>query len=273
LDVPDGLTALAGAISSVNDHVEDRGDNRAEAAKENPSRRERFVNLYEAPQISFEQAKPAFPLLDADFDFHWKQQVRSLRTRLSQMQAELREKQQAPLNIVAVTSLAKDRPRHGLAANLAYTLATVQDNRVLLIDARLPQPGQEVRWGLGAQLSLGEVPGLCEATRLEREKLPQCFQRISGSQLYLMPAGQAEQFDFDPVDLRGLHLLLYGLRPQFDWILIDAPSYDCPADAIALNQCADGTIFVVEREQDNFADMSRALGQTQGRYLLGAVLV
>jgi Mrp family chromosome partitioning ATPase len=250
IGVPEGLAALSDA-----------------AAAEELSVQRRFLNLHEVPQISFEDARPAFPALANSFPQEWKQQVRQLRARLSQMQADVSRRQEHSLQVVSICSLDAERPRHGLAANLAYMLATVQENRVLVVDGRVGQPG------LGEALGMPLTQGLCEATRLKREDLPNCMRRISGSQLYLMPTGQADTFGFDPIDLRGLHVLLHGLRTQFDWIVIDSPSFDNPADAMLMSQCADGTLFVVEREKDNFAALSKALGETQGRYLLGAVLV
>lgn len=250
VDVAEGLAALSDA-----------------AATGELGTQRRFLNLHEIPQISFEDARPAFPALATSFPQEWKQQIRQLRARLAQMQADVASRQQHSLQVVSICSLQSQRPRHGLAANLAYMLATIQENRVLVIDARVGNPG------LGEALGMPLTQGLCEATRLKREDLPNCIRRVSGSQLYLMPTGQADTFGFDPIDLRGLHVLLHGLRQQFDWVIIDAPSFDSPADAMLLSQCADGTLFVVEREKDNFAALSKALGETQGRYLLGAVLV
>lgn len=237
------------------------------AAAESLKTQRRFLNLHEVPQISFEEARPAFPVLGNSFPQEWKHQIRQLRARLAQMQNDVASRQEHSLQVVSLCSLRTAAPRHGLAANLAYMLATVQENRVLVIDGRVGQPG------LGESLGLPLTQGLCEATRLKREDLPNCMRRISGSQLYLMPTGQADTFGFDPIDLRGLHVLLHGLRSQFDWILVDSPSFDNPADAMLMSQCADGTLFVVEREKDNFAALSKALGETQGRYLLGAVMV
>jgi Mrp family chromosome partitioning ATPase len=248
--VPEGLAALSNSFR--NDDA-------------NLSRR--YLNLHEVPLISFEEARPAFPALASQFPHDWKQQIRQLRARLSQMQTDVSRRQEQSLQVVSIATLHGARPRHGLAANLAYMLATVQENRVLVVDGRVGQPG------LGEALGMPLTQGLCEATRLKREELPNCMRRISGSQLYLMPSGQADQFGFDPIDLRGLHVLLHGLRQQFDWVIVDAPSFDNPADAMLMSQCADGTLFIIEREKDSFAALSKALGETQGRYLLGAVLV
>jgi Mrp family chromosome partitioning ATPase len=255
IEAPEGLRFLSTAAESEA------------SASEDVSRADRFLALHEVPQIALEGARGAFPLLESAYPIEWKQQVRQLRARLSQMQMDVSSRQQPALQVVSISSLRKECPRLGLAQNLAYMLATIQDNRVLMIDARLGERG------IAESIGLENASGLCEATRLKRDQLPNCMLRISGSQLYLMPSGQADTFGFDPVDLRGLHFLMHGLRKQFDWVIVDAPAYDNPADAMAVGQCADGALFVVERERDHFAKMSRALGETQGRYLLGAVMV
>ncbi len=257
-DVPEALAALAHALNE---------DAAAGPGTRPSSRPERLFSLHEVPQLPLDDLRPAFPVLDAAFPVPWKQQVRQVRTRLVQLQTDLAARNDQPLKVVSVSSLAHARPRHGLAASLAYMLATIQESRVLFLDARLGQPG------LAESLGWTDAPGFCEATRLRAEQLPQCFRRVAGSQLFLMPTGQADAFGFDPIDLRGLHLLFHALRQQFDWIVLDSPAFESPADAMLMSQCADGTLFVVERERDSFAALSRALGETQGRYLLGAVLV
>ncbi len=264
LNAPEGLAALQEAWDQ--ERQSDPQDRAQAEGSTLTHRRPRFLNLHAIAQISLEAARPAFSLLAPGFPAEWKQQVRQVRGRLNQMQAEVGARSEQSLQVVAVTSLQARRSRHGLAANLAYMLASIQENRVLLIDAKLGHPD------LHHALELPTGPGLCEATRARREELPQCLRRIGGTQLYLMTAGQADAYPLDPIDLRGLHVLLHGLRQQFDWVLIDGPAFDTPADAMALSQCADGTLFVVEQERDRFADLSRALAQTQGRYLLGAVM-
>jgi len=42
---------------------------------------------------------------------------------------------------------------------------------------------------------------------------------------------------------------------------------------MAMTMFADGTVVIVEREMGRFDGMERALGQVQGKRLLGAVIV
>jgi Mrp family chromosome partitioning ATPase len=251
---PDGLAALERAMMA--------------GQQEAPSPAEgRFVDLHAVPQVDLEQVRTVFSWLDSKFPIAWKQQVRQLRASVAQFHEELRARHEAGLQVLTLSSLNGLRTRQTLAANLAYALASVQDGRVLLIDAKFRKPDLERAMGLEA------AAGLCEATRVRREELPSLMRRVRGTQLYLMPAGQLQHFELEPVDIEGLQRLLTGLRKQFAWIVVDGPGFDTPADAMAMTQVADGTLLVVERGRDRFEAVSEALRQTKGRYVLGAVLL
>ena len=232
---------------------------------EAPAPTESFLHLRDVPQMPLDSAREAFPMLARDYPADWKDQIRQLRNRLCGAQSDL-ENANDQLQILAFTNMDGTRPRHGTAANLALAFASLQDTRVLVIDANLQNPT------LNSALGLPAGPGLCEATRSARPELPACFRRITGTQLYLLPAGDVATHPMDPLDLRGLHSLLHSLRSQFDWILIDGPGFQTPADAIAITMAADGVIMMIEQNQDSFRQVSRALSQVQGRRMLGAVM-
>lgn len=255
---PDGLASLGRAVAV------DAGVSPPPAAQK--IRRASFLDLRAVPQIAEQDALGVFAMMNPAFPGEWKEQIRQLRTRLNGMQAESAMQEQE-LQIVAIANLRAGSPRHGLAANLALTMSSMRDMRVLVVDAKLAAADMH---GL-----LGESAGagLCEASRAKREDLAASFRRITGTQIYLMPGGDASAHPLDPLDLRGVHAVLQSLRPQFDWILLDCPSFDSPSDAMAMTMFADGTVLLVEREQDGFDRMERALGQVQGKRLLGAIIV
>jgi Mrp family chromosome partitioning ATPase len=256
---PDGLAALERAMLA--------GQQEAGAVAES-----RFVDLHAVPLVELEQVQAVFSWLDSKFPIAWKQQVRQLRATVTQFHEELRGRREAGLQVLALTSLNGLRSRQTLAANLAYALASVQDGRVLLIDAKFRKPELERAMSLGG-VGLEGAGGICEATRGRREEIPALMRRVRGTQLYLMPTGQVSRFELEPVDVEGLTRVLAGLRKQFAWIVVDAPGFDTPADAMTMTQVADGTVLVVERERDRFEAVGEALRQTKGRYVLGAVLL
>jgi len=258
IEAPEGLAALQGAI---DDHaVEERHEARR-------TRQPRIVDLHMVPQMKLAEASLAFTCLEPSYTVAWKQQVRQLRNRLTHFDEEVKAREQAGLQVVGILSMNGSRDRKGIAGNLAFSLAGMEDTKVLLIDFK------PVRPDLDLNLGLNQARGLCEASRAQREDLPDCLRRISGTQLYLMPFGQTLGTESEAVDVRGLQRLLAGLRQQFDWIVIDGPGFDTPADATLVTLCADGTIYLIEQGVDRFEDLRLAFQQTQGRYMIGAVMI
>ncbi|MBM3762436.1 MAG: CpsD/CapB family tyrosine-protein kinase [Acidobacteria bacterium] len=254
VEAPEALAALQDAWDGLG--VEER---RASQKAKQP----RALDLHLVPQMKLSEAEKAFPCLDPKYPTAWKQQVRQLRNRLTHFDGEMN----GQLKVVSLLSMNGQRPRKGLAPNLAFALAAMEETKVLLIDAKAERPD------LDLQLGLTEARGLCDATRAHREDLPDCFRRIAGTQLYLLPFGQTLRYEGESMDLRGMQRLLSGLRQQFDWIVIDGPGFDTPADATLVTLCSDGTVYLVDQGVDRFEDLRLAFQQTQGRYMLGAVMV
>lgn len=257
VEAPEALRALD---SIWDDDVEQRRLSRK-------LKQPRILDLHLVPQLRLADVEGAFPCLQADFPYLWKQQVRQLRNRLTHFDGEVLAREKSRVNVLGFVSVKGTVDRKGLAANLAFSLASMEETRVLLIDANPSRPL------LGAKMGQAGGRGLCEALRAEREELPHCFSRIAGTQFYLLPFGQPRGYDGDALDLRGLQRLVAGLRQQFDWILIDGPGFDTPADATLVTLVADGTVYVIEQGVDRFEDLRLALKQTQGRYMIGAVMM
>lgn len=253
------------ALSALQDAWDEQGIEEKRASQR--ARQPRILDLHLVPQMKLAEAAGAFSCLDSDFPLAWKQQVRQLRNRITHFDEEVQTREQAGVKVVGILSMNGARPRKGLAANLAFAMAAMEETKVLLIDAKVTQPD------LDRKLGLSEARGLCEATRALREDLPDCLRRIAGTHLYLMPFGQTNRYEGEAVDLRGLQRLLTGLRKQFDWIVIDGPGFDTPADATLVTLCSDGTLYLVEQGVDRFDDLRLAFKQTQGRYMLGAVMM
>jgi Mrp family chromosome partitioning ATPase len=257
-EAPEALAALSDAWQQ--DPIETQ---RATSRAKKP----RVLDLHLVPQMKLADTAKVFPCLDAKYPLGAKQQVRQLRNKLTHFDEEVRGREQRGMKVISLLSLNGQRPRRGLAGNLAFALAAMEDTKVLLVDAKVMRPD------LDLQLGLSEAKGLCEATRAQREDLPECFRRIEGTQLYLLPFGQNPYGMGEGLDLRGLQKLMAGLREQFDWILIDGPGFDTPADASLMTLCSDGTVYLVEQGVDRFEDLRLALKQTQGRYMVGAVMM
>ncbi len=252
-------------LSSLSEAFREDGVERQRLAQR--ARLPCVLDLHLVPQIKLADAALAFSCLGPSYPLHWKQQVRQLRNRLTHFDQDVKLGDQPGVRVVSLISLEGARGRHGIAANLAFALASMEEAKVLYIDAR----GTHAE--LAKHLGLDSAIGLCEASRAQREDLPAAFRRISGTQLYLLPYGGLSPLDGEPIDPRGLQRLLEGLRQQFDWIIIDGPGFDTPADASMVTFCSDGTLYLVNQGIDRFEDLRQALRQTQGRYMLGAVML
>ena len=253
------------SLAAIQDAWDEEGIDQRRVSQR--ARVPRVLDMHLVPQMKLAEAERAFSCLGAQYPLSWKQQVRQLRNRLTHFDEEVQTREQSSVRVVGLLSMNGRRPRKGLAGNLAFALAAMEDTKVLLIDANVSRPE------LDEQLGLSEARGLCEATRAQREDLPDCFRRIAGTQLYMLPFGQNTRHEGEAIDPRGLQRLLTGLRKQFDWIVIDGPGFDTPADATMVTLCADGTLYLIEQGVDRFEDLRLAFKQTQGRYMIGAVMI
>lgn len=227
--------------------------------------RSSFLNLRAVPQIPFSHARSAFPMVEDAYPGTWRKQIRHLRSQFTAAQAEA-PKADTPIQILSFTSLDNACPRYGTTANLALAMASVRDMRVLVIDAQFGRPT------LHEALGAAPGPGLCEATRADRVGLPSCFRRVTGTQTYFLTIGEIRAYPDEPIELAAFHTLLHNLRPQFDWIFIDAPSFSTPEAAMAISLATDGVIMIIESGRDSFRQVSQALRHVQCRRLLGAVM-
>lgn len=258
VEAPEGLAALQEAWN--DEPVESlRASHRA--------RQQRILDLHLVPQVKLADAGKVFTCVDPKFPLNWKQQVRQLRNRLTHFDDQVKSREKSRIQTVSLVSMNGQRPRKGLAGNLAFALAAMEDTKVLLIDAKVSRPD------LDLHLGLSDGRGLCDATRAHREDLPDCFRRIAGTQLYMLPFGQNTRYLDEALDLRGLQRLLAGLKEQFDWIILDGPGFDVPADAALITLCSDATVYLIEQGVDRFEDLRLAFKQTQGRYMIGAVMI
>ncbi|MBX7103213.1 MAG: CpsD/CapB family tyrosine-protein kinase [Gemmataceae bacterium] len=133
--------------------------------------------------------------------------------------------------------------------NLALTIARTESARVLVVDANPSRPAIAERLGLASSPGLGEVLA-------GRTPLSWAIQSTKLKSLRALTAGRinlASEAAFPP--------LIERLRNEADWILIDAPAWSRPADAVPLADCCDA-LYLVVRQPD--ADTTTALELQQG---------
>jgi capsular exopolysaccharide synthesis family protein len=160
-------------------------------------------------------------------------------------------------------------PRHGegattVAIGLATALAKDRNARVLLVEANLRTPG------LSRLLPLPTETGLVDfmAGRATPEALA---SRVDGVNFSVIGSGLVSS---QVIDLDALESLLTRLRPQYDFIVIDAPPVNNYADTSVMATKVDGVILVVEADGTPVMEAETAKRQLDkvGARILGVVL-
>jgi capsular exopolysaccharide synthesis family protein len=138
--------------------------------------------------------------------------------------------------VVLVTSAGPGEGKSTAAVNLAVSMAR-SGARTLLVDANLRSPRVHQTFGME------RAPGLAELLAQGGDPDSSVVETsIPG--LSVLPSGSVA----DPGDLlfgRRLPAMLGRLRRRFERIVLDSPSIQAAADAVALGKLADATLLVV----------------------------
>lgn len=168
------------------------------------------------------------------------------------------------LHTILVTAARHGEGTTTVALGLANALAREKDARVLLVEANLRRPA------LSALLSLTSASGLVDFAS-GRAAAEAIATRLEEFNISVVPAGSAVgvQINFDLVEA-----LLGRLRPQYDFIIVDAPPVNSYADASMLATKVDGVILVVEADRTPIVEAETAKRQLDkvGARILGVVL-
>lgn len=163
-------------------------------------------------------------------------------------------------------------PVSGLGAttvllNLAITQARLDTERVVVVDANLRRPAVAQCLGLPASPGLREVVGRCVPLR-------RALQGTGQLNCWALTAGEPLSSGSRWPCADALRATLDQLREQFDWVLVDVPSWDGGAELLALAAACDG-VFLVLRPADLDSPEVRAisrllppLGSSLGGFIL-----
>jgi Mrp family chromosome partitioning ATPase len=132
--------------------------------------------------------------------------------------------------------------------NMAETLNTLHQ-QVLVIEADCRQPQMEKRLHCTTDKSFN---GFFD----RQQDIALCIERRASQPFDFILSQPSDTLAFSQDELSRLKRELSDL--PYDWILIDTPSADQSADALALSQIADGVLLVV-RKLDAARQAARAL--------------
>jgi capsular exopolysaccharide synthesis family protein len=173
---------------------------------------------------------------------------------------------QRKLKRIVITGTAPEEGKSLVAANLALNQSRSKVLKTLLIDGDLRRPTVATRFGIDRSL-----PGLSECLRGER-KLSEVVYKLSGSGLWLLPAGRAPENPLDLMQGGRLPELLDELGKFFDWIIIDTPPVVPVADTTFWMKQADGVLIVIREGVSEKKVVERALDSFDRDALLGIVV-
>jgi len=187
------------------------------------------------------------------------EEFRTLRTRLNHM------KSLQPIHSLVVTSPSPAEGKSLSAANLALAQAHLDQNPTLLADFDFRRPIVHSLFGLDRS------PGITDYL-LGRVPLEKAIRKVTGTNLYLMPAGEAVINPLELLNLREVKILMDRLPSLFNWIILDSPPLLFAADASLLSTLCHGTLLVVRIGHTTIDSVTRAMQSLCNNNVVGIVV-
>ena len=187
------------------------------------------------------------------------EEFRTLRTRLNHIQ------NQNAIHSVVVTSPSPAEGKSFAAANLALAQAQLAGNMVLLADFDFRRP---IVHNL---FNIERGPGITEYL-LGKIPLHQAIRRLQGTNLCIMPAGEAVINPLELLNLKEVKQMIEELPSVFNWVVLDSPPLLFAADANLLSTMSHGTILVVRIGHTTIDSISRAVNSLCHDNVIGIVV-
>ena len=186
------------------------------------------------------------------------EEFRTLRTRLNHLQTL------QPLHTIVVTSPSPAEGKTFTAVNLALAQSHLTEGSVMLGDFDLRRPIIHNLFQIERSPGLSDyLAGQCT--------FAQSMRRISGMNLYVLPAGTPVKNPLELLNMRTAKALFEELPRIFTWAIFDTPPLLFSADANLLATLADGTILVVKVGATTFDNVTRAMQSLCENNVLGIV--
>jgi len=187
------------------------------------------------------------------------EEFRMLRTRLNHM------KSLQPIHSVVITSASPAEGKSLSAANLALAQAHLANNTTLLADFDFRRPIVHTLFGID------RAPGITDYL-LGKVPLHEAIRKVAGTNLYIMPAGEAVINPLELLNLREVKLMIDRLPSLFNWIILDSPPLLFAADASLLSTLCHGTLLVVRIGHTTIDSVTRAMQSLCNNNVLGIVV-
>jgi receptor protein-tyrosine kinase len=187
------------------------------------------------------------------------EEFRTLRTRVNHLQT------QQALRTLVITSPSPAEGKSFAAVNLAIAESQLDGNNTLLIDCDFRRPIAH------SLFQFDRSPGMTEFLQGKAE-LHECMRRIQGTNLYVIPAGEAVVNPLELLNRIEMKQLIDLLPRVFNWVLLDSPPLLFAADASLLSTISSGTILVVRIGATTIDSVTRAMQSLCENNVLGIIV-
>ena len=184
------------------------------------------------------------------------EEFRSLRTRLNHMQSL------SPIHNIVITSPSPAEGKSFTAVNLALAEAQLSGNLTLLADFDFRRPI------VHSMFQVDRSPGITDYL-LGKAELHEIIKKIAGTNLYIMPAGEAVLNPLELLNLEEVKVLFDCLPTVFNWVILDTPPLLFAADANLLSTLCHGTVLVVRIGTTTIDSIARAMQSLCENNVLG----
>lgn len=170
-----------------------------------------------------------------------------------------------PIHTVVVTSASPAEGKSFAAMNLALTQSQLAGKRVLIADFDFRRP---IVHNL---MQIDRSPGITDFL-LGKIPLEAAIKRMAGTNLYVLPAGEAVMNPLELLNLPAVKHMLDRLPEFFDWVILDTPPLLFAADANLLATMCHGAILVVRIGTTTIDAITRAMQSLCENNVLGIVV-
>lgn len=216
-------------------------------------------NLAQAKRLRLNLSKESELVTVADPYSLAAEKFRLLALRIRHLQ------EKRPIRKLLVTSSVVQEGKSLISANLAFTMANRENQRVVLIEGDLRQPR------IGQILRHTHLEGLSEWAAGDKPVTDYLYH-VDELPLWFLPAGQNSQNPLETLQSPRLSALMTQLAEWFDMVVIDAPPVVPLADSHVWEALADGTLLIVREGRTPKKQLEKALEILDRKKIIGAVL-
>ena len=172
--------------------------------------------------------------------------------------------------IIGVTSAQPAEGKSTVALNLAYSLAELEKN-VLLLDSDMRRPSIHVK------ANIERTPGLADLLSTSNtiaSSVHKYQSSTSATSFDILPGGEVPPNPSELLTSKRMETLLKTLKTAYDFIILDLPPIGAVIDAVSVSKKTDGMLVVMRENHCPIGILKDCVTQIQdaGVPILGFVV-